>query len=90
MAEAMINEKYMLATMPTLPVDSPVSCVPSRHSDKQTQRHNEHFAFDEATDSRNPTNTSYEQRKRPSKVNFDLPPAKRSRRNTVNDVISGK
>lgn len=91
MAEAMINEKYLQATMPTLPVDDlSSSCAHSRYNEKQSQNvnHINNAFVDTSTDSRNPTNTSFQQRKRTSKVNFELPPSKRSRRN-VNDVISG-
>jgi len=87
MAEAMISEKYVQATLPTLQVVSAQSCSPSRRSETQP----DHNAFHDSADARNPTNTSHQQRK--YKVNFEVPPTKRSRRgvnDNIQNVIAGE
>ena len=95
MAEAMINEKYVQATMPTLPL--PSSQQQPLHSQTQHPSSNDDKASAGpspsllATDTRDPSNTSHHRRK--YKVNFELPPTKRSRRSVNNDiqnVISGE
>lgn len=104
MAEAMINEKYMQATLPTLPTQSPIVSSVSRSSppelqDQYKQQKQGHHLrkpkYDEPSSSplteiRNPTNTAHQQRK----VNFELPPTKRARRNpnvsNIQNVITGE
>lgn len=85
MAEAMINERHVQATLPTLP--PPSSCT----QQVTVQQFPAYTSNDStATDCRDPNNTS-DQRK--YKVNFELPPAKRSKRDVndnIHNVIAGK
>ena len=100
MAEAMIIEKYVQQqeTIPHQPQPSQATNILKQHQPQQQQhQHPSQETNAMSHDSRDPSNTTANlpspSPQRKYKVNFDLPPTKRSKRHdngNVQNVISGR